>query len=340
MGARNANDREVNAAHSPFGGSVATRVLRCPASVQLVANVPAHLRKSSVYADRGTACHTAMSRLIEGECSFDDLVGATIDSYAFTRDDVEDALRPAYTYVNRSLIRPELSITWNSASSFPPSPAPMVLPISWFGSATSSTLSISNSGQRRTGSRALLRWCRRLAGRAWPDHVTSLPMLLPPHTRSLAGSSSPPMSAAASFSISSGGVMVLLRRKRACTGDNRNLKVVEPSMRNFFALRSAPDILPKRCPLSLMACCAASIGSPALVKQDADYPRSANSQFHTRRPRRGWCRGSSARRCDRRRLQLRRAGRGEACRRAAGSQAGFTCPSCPHCGPRKSIGLV
>ena len=42
-------------AHSPFGGSVATRVLRCPASVRLVANVPAHLRKSSVYADRGTA---------------------------------------------------------------------------------------------------------------------------------------------------------------------------------------------------------------------------------------------------------------------------------------------
>ena len=93
-------------AHSPFGGSVATRVLRCPASVKLVANVPAHLRKTSVYADRGTACHTAMSRLIEGECSFDDLVGATIDSYAFTRDDVEDALRPAYTYVDALLSTP------------------------------------------------------------------------------------------------------------------------------------------------------------------------------------------------------------------------------------------
>ena len=34
-------------AHSPFGGSVATRVLSCPASVKLVANVPEHLRKSS-----------------------------------------------------------------------------------------------------------------------------------------------------------------------------------------------------------------------------------------------------------------------------------------------------
>jgi uncharacterized protein DUF2800 len=93
-------------AHSPFGGSVATRVLRCPASVRLVTNLPAHLRKSSVYADRGTACHAAMRRLIEGECSFDDLVGATIDSYAFTRDDVEDALRPAYTYVDALLNTP------------------------------------------------------------------------------------------------------------------------------------------------------------------------------------------------------------------------------------------
>ena len=52
--------------HSVFGGSVAARVLRCPASVHLVAKVPEHLRKSSAYADRGTACHTAMSRLIEG----------------------------------------------------------------------------------------------------------------------------------------------------------------------------------------------------------------------------------------------------------------------------------
>ena len=32
-------------AHSPFGGSVAARVLRCPASVGLVEKVPAHLRK-------------------------------------------------------------------------------------------------------------------------------------------------------------------------------------------------------------------------------------------------------------------------------------------------------
>ena len=59
-------------AHSPFGGSVATRVLRCPASVRLVEKVPAHLRKSSAYADRGTALHAAMALLIENECSLDE----------------------------------------------------------------------------------------------------------------------------------------------------------------------------------------------------------------------------------------------------------------------------
>jgi Protein of unknown function (DUF2800) len=93
-------------AHSQFGGSVATRILRCPASVRLVADVPVHLRKSSAYADRGTACHTAMTWLIENKCSFDDLVGATIDSYTLTRDDVEDALRPAYAYVDALLSAP------------------------------------------------------------------------------------------------------------------------------------------------------------------------------------------------------------------------------------------
>jgi hypothetical protein len=32
-------------AHSPFGGSVAARILRCPASVGLVEKVPAYVRK-------------------------------------------------------------------------------------------------------------------------------------------------------------------------------------------------------------------------------------------------------------------------------------------------------
>ena len=93
-------------AHSPFGGSVATRVLRCPASVSLVEKVPAHLRKSSAYADRGTALHAAMALLIENECSLAGIAGKTIDSYVITLDDVENALRPVLTYVETLLDHP------------------------------------------------------------------------------------------------------------------------------------------------------------------------------------------------------------------------------------------
>src|SRR5262245_8688850 len=86
--------------HSPFGGSVAARVLHCPASVALVAKVPAHLRKSSTYAERGTALHAAMALLLDdrAEHSLASLVGKTIGNYTISSDDVETALRPAYAY--------------------------------------------------------------------------------------------------------------------------------------------------------------------------------------------------------------------------------------------------
>lgn len=93
-------------AHSPFGGSVAARVLRCPASVRLVEQVPAHLRKTSAYAERGTACHAAMVHLINESENFESLVDKTINTYMITRDDVENALRPAFAYVD-ALLTPE-----------------------------------------------------------------------------------------------------------------------------------------------------------------------------------------------------------------------------------------
>jgi len=94
--------------HSPFGGSVATRVLHCPASVGLVQKVPAHLRKVSAYADRGTACHAAIALLLaEDTHSFvENLAGKTFGSYTITHDDVETALRPAYAYVETLLDAP------------------------------------------------------------------------------------------------------------------------------------------------------------------------------------------------------------------------------------------
>jgi hypothetical protein len=93
-------------AHSPFGGSVAARVLHCPASVGLVEKVPAHLRKVSSYAERGTALHSAMALLIEEQRRIDDLVGATFNNYTLMIDDVEIALRPVYAYVSPLLDTP------------------------------------------------------------------------------------------------------------------------------------------------------------------------------------------------------------------------------------------
>jgi Protein of unknown function (DUF2800) len=90
----------VEPAHSKFGGSVAARVLRCPASVGLVESVPAHLRRSSAYANRGTALHAAIALLLDDEKrSLESLVGETINDYAIKADDVENALRPVYSYV-------------------------------------------------------------------------------------------------------------------------------------------------------------------------------------------------------------------------------------------------
>ena len=90
--------------HSPFGGSVAARVLRCPASVGLVQKVPAYLRRVSSYAERGTACHAATTLLLDDNPpSLEGLVGTTFGSYTITSDDVENALRPAFAYIDALL---------------------------------------------------------------------------------------------------------------------------------------------------------------------------------------------------------------------------------------------
>ncbi len=93
-------------AHSPFGGSVAARNLRCRASVGLVEKVPAHLRKTSSYAVRGTACHSAMALLIEQKRRIDDIVGETFNDYTITIDDAETALRPGLAHVEPLLDNP------------------------------------------------------------------------------------------------------------------------------------------------------------------------------------------------------------------------------------------
>jgi hypothetical protein len=109
-------------AHSPFGGSVAARVLRCPASVGLVEKVPAHLRRTSSYAERGTALHSAMALLIDENEDLESLVGKTLSNYTITRDDVENALQPAHAYVDALLATPGAEFYLEPRLTFPTIP--------------------------------------------------------------------------------------------------------------------------------------------------------------------------------------------------------------------------
>jgi hypothetical protein len=109
-------------AHSPFGGSVAARILRCPASVGMVEKVPAYLRKVSAYAERGTALHAAMTLLIERARSPEDLIGETIEGYRITADDVENALRPALAYAEALLDEPDAEYYLEQRVVFPTVP--------------------------------------------------------------------------------------------------------------------------------------------------------------------------------------------------------------------------
>jgi hypothetical protein len=93
------------ATHSPFGGSIARRIINCPGSVRLVLKVPAELRKPSIFADQGSACHAAMVRLLDG-CPFADIVGTEFNGYALTKDDAETLVRPVWEWVDRLLNTP------------------------------------------------------------------------------------------------------------------------------------------------------------------------------------------------------------------------------------------
>jgi hypothetical protein len=109
----------IEPAHSPFGGSVAARVLNCPASINLVAKVPAYLRRASAYADRGTALHAALTLLLDEKETLESLAGKSIGNYVVTTDDVETALRPAFTYIVAFLDSPGAEFYLERRVAFP-----------------------------------------------------------------------------------------------------------------------------------------------------------------------------------------------------------------------------
>ena len=110
-------------AHHLFGASQARTRIGCPASAREIEKLPADmLGKTSSWAERGTACHTAIARLIENKCTLGDLIGTTIDSHTFTCDDCENAIRPAFEYAVAFLDTPGAEYFLEQRVSFPTIP--------------------------------------------------------------------------------------------------------------------------------------------------------------------------------------------------------------------------
>jgi hypothetical protein len=81
-------------AHSLIvGGSTAKRVMNCPASVELVAKMPP--KPSSVYADRGTLLHNAISDVLGNDAAPSSLVGTEYNGEILTEDLLDEKLMPA-----------------------------------------------------------------------------------------------------------------------------------------------------------------------------------------------------------------------------------------------------
>lgn len=76
------------------GGSTASRVINCPGSVKLVAQMPP--RPSSSYADEGTLLHEVMADLFNNDLKKpQDFLGRTYEDIELTQDLIDEKVRPA-----------------------------------------------------------------------------------------------------------------------------------------------------------------------------------------------------------------------------------------------------
>ena len=78
------------------GGSTAKRVMNCPGSVALVQLAPPS--PSSVYADKGTLLHTAISEMLLGE---DNVIGMTYEGQTLDQNMFDDKLQPALDLLDK-----------------------------------------------------------------------------------------------------------------------------------------------------------------------------------------------------------------------------------------------
>ena len=87
------------AQHSTIvGGSTAKRVINCPGSVALVAQMPP--KPSSVYADTGTLLHNVIADVLDGVATAQDFLGAVHADVTLDQDLIDNKLLPALAALN------------------------------------------------------------------------------------------------------------------------------------------------------------------------------------------------------------------------------------------------
>jgi hypothetical protein len=80
------------------GGSTAKRVINCPGSVALVAQMPP--KPSSVYADTGTLLHNVIADVLDGKATPQDFLGAVHADVTLDQDLIDRKLMPALAALN------------------------------------------------------------------------------------------------------------------------------------------------------------------------------------------------------------------------------------------------
>jgi len=87
------------AQHSSIvGGSTAKRVINCPGSVALVAQMPP--KPSNVYADTGTLLHNVIADVLDGKATAQDFLGAVHADVTLDQDLIDNKLLPALAALN------------------------------------------------------------------------------------------------------------------------------------------------------------------------------------------------------------------------------------------------
>lgn len=89
---------QVTKHSSLVGGSTASRVINCPGSVALAAQMPP--KPSSKYADEGTLLHDVISDLLQFDAGVSEYIGRSYNGVELTQDLIDSKITPALGALN------------------------------------------------------------------------------------------------------------------------------------------------------------------------------------------------------------------------------------------------